>query len=79
MSSSSKKSMGRCEDALFNYLVLISSKRKNKTLQKNPTSQSPTNSPRQTLPRALKRKKLLESGLKIEARNEKRGGEWRGN
>jgi hypothetical protein len=40
----------------------------------NLTSQSPTDSPRQALPRALQRKKLLESGLKIEAGNEKREG-----
>jgi hypothetical protein len=40
-----------------------------------PTSQSPTDSPRKQNLRALKRKKLLESGLQIEAGNEKRGVE----
>jgi hypothetical protein len=39
----------------------------------NPTSQSPTVSPRQQFPPALKRKKLLESGFENEAGNEKRG------
>ena len=42
-------------------------------MRQNPPSQSPTASPRCAFPRALKRKKLLESGLKIEAGNEKRG------
>jgi hypothetical protein len=37
----------------------------------NPTSQSPTASPRNQLPAAPKRKKLLESGFEIEAGNEK--------
>jgi hypothetical protein len=46
-------------------------------MRKIPTSQSPTDSPRQALPRALQRKKLLESGLKIEAGNEKREGKER--
>jgi hypothetical protein len=43
----------------------------------NPTSQSPTVSPHQQFPPALKRKKILESGLKNEAGGEK-GAEGEG-
>jgi hypothetical protein len=43
---------------------------------KSPTSQSPTASPRQQNPPSLKRKKLLESGLKMRLEMKKREREW---